>query len=371
MHDINIGTTIMRERRAKEITQGELAGHLGVTKAAVSKWELGQSLPDVTLLPRIAAFFGLSLDELFDYRPQLSKEEVEELYCELMELLMEDAEVACVRADELEADYYTCWPLLVQLGTVYMGAVLRLPERSDELTQKAMMLFERVEYQSGDVELVQPMRFMRAMLLSQQGGIDEAIALVESIKPEKPFLAETVLGTLYQQKDDHETSLALYQGMLFWSVSAAMNSLSTQLQLPVDYDNDRLDALLNAGEGIIHGFDSERYSPSEALGFYSGAATACLKSGDDDRALLYLERFVDLLDATGRESFMEESRSILYDRVPELVVSEPSKSRMAQVQFDLFDLKNQYKQFVFGDEIWADRVDDARFKPLLERLSKL
>ena len=71
MHDINLGAAIARERRAAQVTQGELAAHLGVTKAAVSKWELEQSMPDVALLPRIAAYFDLTLDELFDYRPQL------------------------------------------------------------------------------------------------------------------------------------------------------------------------------------------------------------------------------------------------------------------------------------------------------------
>ena len=61
---VNIGRTIARERRRAGVTQEALAAHLGVSKAAVSKWELGQSLPDVSLLPRIAAYFSLTLDEL-------------------------------------------------------------------------------------------------------------------------------------------------------------------------------------------------------------------------------------------------------------------------------------------------------------------
>ena len=43
---VNIGRTIARERRIRGVTQEALAAHLGVSKAAVSKWELGQSLPD-------------------------------------------------------------------------------------------------------------------------------------------------------------------------------------------------------------------------------------------------------------------------------------------------------------------------------------
>ena len=48
---VNIGRTIARERRRRGLTQEALAEHLGVSKAAVSKWELAQSLPDVALLP--------------------------------------------------------------------------------------------------------------------------------------------------------------------------------------------------------------------------------------------------------------------------------------------------------------------------------
>ena len=83
---INIGRTIARERRRAGVTQEALAAHLGVSKAAVSKWELGQSLPDVSLLPRIAGYFSLTLDELFDWHDALSQEESAALYAEVYAL---------------------------------------------------------------------------------------------------------------------------------------------------------------------------------------------------------------------------------------------------------------------------------------------
>lgn len=50
---INIGRTIARERRRTGMTQAALAEHLGVSKAAVSKWELGVHLDkDTTSIPR-------------------------------------------------------------------------------------------------------------------------------------------------------------------------------------------------------------------------------------------------------------------------------------------------------------------------------
>ncbi len=47
------------------LTQGELAEKLGVSTAAVSKWEQETSCPDISLLPQIAEIFNVSIDELF------------------------------------------------------------------------------------------------------------------------------------------------------------------------------------------------------------------------------------------------------------------------------------------------------------------
>ncbi len=91
---VNIGRTVARERRRVGITQEQLADHLGVSKAAVSKWELGQSVPDVGLLPHIAAYFSLTLDELFDWRDELTQEESAALYAEVYALGEKDLAAA-------------------------------------------------------------------------------------------------------------------------------------------------------------------------------------------------------------------------------------------------------------------------------------
>lgn len=63
--NMNVGSVIKRLRTEHSITQEELAGHLGISYQAVSKWETGATMPDITLLPELAAFFGVRIDELF------------------------------------------------------------------------------------------------------------------------------------------------------------------------------------------------------------------------------------------------------------------------------------------------------------------
>lgn len=52
-------------RTAKGITQEQLAAEIGVSAQAVSKWERGMTTPDISLLPDLSVFFGVSIDELF------------------------------------------------------------------------------------------------------------------------------------------------------------------------------------------------------------------------------------------------------------------------------------------------------------------
>ena len=55
--NIRLGEKIRTLRKSKNISQEVLANYLGVSFQAVSKWEKGETLPDVTLIPAIACFF--------------------------------------------------------------------------------------------------------------------------------------------------------------------------------------------------------------------------------------------------------------------------------------------------------------------------
>lgn len=61
---MNIGKKILELRRQNNVTQDALAAELGVTAAAVSKWENGYTLPDILMLYALADFFQVTTDEL-------------------------------------------------------------------------------------------------------------------------------------------------------------------------------------------------------------------------------------------------------------------------------------------------------------------
>lgn len=65
---LNLGSKIRELRRRDGRTQEALAEALGVTGQAVSRWEAGICYPDMEIVPAIANYFGVTIDELFGYQ---------------------------------------------------------------------------------------------------------------------------------------------------------------------------------------------------------------------------------------------------------------------------------------------------------------
>ena len=74
-----IGENIKRIRLARSLTQEEVASHLGISFQAISKWERGDGYPDIEMLPVLANYLGISLDELLGVSEIDRKEKYDEL----------------------------------------------------------------------------------------------------------------------------------------------------------------------------------------------------------------------------------------------------------------------------------------------------
>ena len=75
---------ILKLRTARNLSQGDLAEALEVSRQSVSKWETGQSVPDLDKIIKLADLFGVSVDELVreGERPEPPKEEPQVIYIE-------------------------------------------------------------------------------------------------------------------------------------------------------------------------------------------------------------------------------------------------------------------------------------------------
>lgn len=116
--ELKIGNRIKKLRRERNLTQEEMAAHLGVSFQSISKWERNEGYPDITLLPALARYFDITVDSL------LGVDEIaaQEKYDEINRLWMENRN--CGRHDEnvrLMRDALKSYPndalLLVQLSS--------------------------------------------------------------------------------------------------------------------------------------------------------------------------------------------------------------------------------------------------------------
>lgn len=82
---LDLGNNIRQFRRRDKRTQEALADALGVTSQAVSRWESGGSYPDMNLIPSIANYFGVTIDELFGYTNERTKR-IDELVSQIYDM---------------------------------------------------------------------------------------------------------------------------------------------------------------------------------------------------------------------------------------------------------------------------------------------
>ncbi|MDR0905646.1 MAG: helix-turn-helix domain-containing protein [Oscillospiraceae bacterium] len=84
--DITINENLKNLRDTKGNTQDDLAKHLGISIPAVSKWERGEGYPDITLLPAIAAFYDVTVDDLLGVGEIRKQERLDAIFAREQEL---------------------------------------------------------------------------------------------------------------------------------------------------------------------------------------------------------------------------------------------------------------------------------------------
>ena len=112
MNQIKIGEFISSQRKMKNLTQAALAEKLGITDRAVSKWERGKGLPDVSLMLDLCEIFGITINEL------LSGEEIS-----MENSNQKNEQLLLDMAKELEQKNKTIWSSMWAIMIVSMTAL--------------------------------------------------------------------------------------------------------------------------------------------------------------------------------------------------------------------------------------------------------
>jgi transcriptional regulator with XRE-family HTH domain len=217
LKDINLSNVIAARRREKGVTQEELASYAGVSKASVSKWEKGASLPDIALLPVLAAYFDISIDALMGYEPQLDKTEIKRIYQKLSAGFagspFGDVVLEC---EGLVKKYYSCYPFLLEIVQLYINhaPIAGDEERRKELLGEGIALCARIRDGSKDIALAERAALLQALCYLSLGKPEKVIELLgENIKPAMGGAA--IISQAYQSLGKTEKANEVTQAELY------------------------------------------------------------------------------------------------------------------------------------------------------------
>lgn len=382
---VNIGRTIARERRRTGVTQEALAAHLGVSKAAVSKWELCQSFPDVSLLPRIAAYFSLTLDELFDWRDELTQEESAALYAEVYALAEKDLPAAHERLRALAAEHYSDANLLLMLASLLTAwaAGMATPfapagERDGApdaaaLTGKALALLDRVLEVATDPATLFLTHQQKATTLFQAGRHEEAAALLEPlVRRQDAGAATMLLSSAYRKLARDDEALELLQTERLRAANFVLSSLAQEVGARDDAAFAR--AAGTAAEAVFDALDMGAVNPFFSATMSLEVAEALRRAGEKDDALAALRRAVDA--ATAAPAGSDLTGTPLWDRVGDRLDPARSGAAWAEHKARQVDaLRTALRREAAGRALspeWRELAgDDPRNREILEALESL
>jgi transcriptional regulator with XRE-family HTH domain len=296
MKEINLADVLVSKRREKGVTQDELASYIGVSKASVSKWETGQSYPDITFLPQLAAYFNISIDDLMDYKPQMTKEDIRKLYLSLAaDFAQKPFDDVLGRCRETIKKYYACFPLLLQMGTLILNHSMLAndPAKTAELLREALALFVRVKRESGDAALAKQALFMEAFCHLSLGEPNETLALLDGTV-ELAMPPETLLASAYQMSGRPAEAKTTLQIGIYQNIVVLFNYLPQYLALCMN-EPDAFDETLRRALAVGDAFDLARLHPGVFIGVHLTAAAGYAARGEREKALDMLERYAEIV----------------------------------------------------------------------------
>ncbi len=292
MGNINIASRLVQERHKKGISQEELAAYIGVSKAAVSKWENAQSYPDITFLPQLATYFDISIDELMNYEPQLTREEILRHYFRLAQgFARESFETVYEECQELMRQYYSCYPFLLQLAVLLMNHAGKAKDPM-EIMQQVIDILERVQTEGNDVGDAKEAAILQATCYMLMNRNQEALDLLdEDLRPMSQELE--LLAQVYQRMNQVEKSKKIFQIAMYQHLLLLIGDAVSYMMLYMN-DGQRAEEVIERTQQLVTIYHVEELHPNVMANFYISAAQVYAMHHKLNEALDMIEKYTSI-----------------------------------------------------------------------------
>lgn len=227
----NVAKTIQQKRRSKGYTQEQLAQLVGVSSAAVSKWETASALPDVSILCPLARALDCSLDELLDFSPVLTRQQVD-TQLEQIEEQFQKGEItgagdSCKKlVQEYPNDLYLAYRA-AQLLERWFGAF------STEEQESQLALMIQLAHRAQQIEQPELHReavSLLASLYARKKSFDRALELLDEL-PDCNQEGWAMRAEILRQKGELELACKLDRRTLQEQMQAVQATLQRLVEL--------------------------------------------------------------------------------------------------------------------------------------------
>ena len=228
---LSAGANIKRMRLEKGLTQEEVAQHLGVSFQTVSKWERGDGYPDIEMLPAVANYFCVSIDELLGVSEQTKKEKYDEINSQWAENNKNgnhNENVALMR--EALKKFPNDALLLVQLSTS-LEKTGGTPEEKEKNLRESIAVQEQIIKYCDDCEVRGATLYNICFAYNKIGETEKAIKQAEKLPNLFKGRENALVYFLSGDEKNKVSKEALIP--LAWGIAHHMNSLAETENNPV------------------------------------------------------------------------------------------------------------------------------------------
>lgn len=296
MNEIKLANIIVRKRHEKGITQEELAEYMGVSKAAVSKWEKEQSYPDITLLPQLATFFNLSIDELLNYSPHLTREDTRKIYHRLSaDFTTKAFDEVMTECKEVIKKYFSCFPLLFQMAVLFANHYMLAgtQEKQDEALQEGKALCERVISESADTLLSKDALYLECYICIALRKPEDVFNLMSESLQMSTLTQDGLISQAFMLTGNSIKAREITQCGMYQYLTSLVESTLSYISLSDDVFETAETAFIRAIE-LIRLYDMDKLNKNISVQAYLIGANLYCKHGHLEKALDWLEKYTDL-----------------------------------------------------------------------------
>ena len=218
--EINLKDKLRELRSRKKVTQEAVAEHLGITSQSVGKWERGEGFPDITLLPALALYFGVSVDDLLGVGKARQEERIRGILDETDRLTKKNDHDRCL---EILYSAHREFPDDCRIMARIVEHVhwSERDSKDPESEDLAIRLGERVLAESDNEDLRRNTIILLSRIYNVRGDKENAVRYAKMLGNYYQTSDENLMkilrgeeGTLKQQENIRELTYMLFSAIL-------------------------------------------------------------------------------------------------------------------------------------------------------------